>query len=163
MIQPTLWMIWLCPVTKQWRTSSGAAPFLYPVFAGLLGHVGRHARETGQAERLLLYILKHGVEDLSPSCGVVQWNKLKEFLLNQKGSSDSENENCQLGCVLHVGTIIKSKREKACTLRCLVSLQCDEKQSGLKDYDCHGHKVFIFFLRTEESYHNHDALLWCTV
>ena len=60
---------------------------------------------------MLLHTLKHGVEDVLPSGGAVQWNNLEKLLINVKGSIDSTNENRWLGCVLHVCALIKTKRE----------------------------------------------------
>ena len=59
----------------------------------LWGTVGRHAHQTRQVEGVLLHTLKHGVEDVLPSNGAVQWNKLEKLLINLKGSSNSMNEN----------------------------------------------------------------------
>ena len=73
--------------------------------------VSCHAHKTGQVEEVLLHTLKHGVEDVLPSGGAVQWNKLEILLISLKGRSNSTNENSQLGCVLHVVALIKSKRE----------------------------------------------------
>ena len=51
------------------------------------------AHETGQVEGVLLHTLKHGIEDVMPSGGAVQWNKLEKLIINLKASSDSMKKN----------------------------------------------------------------------
>ena len=101
-----------------------------------------------------LHTLKHGVEDVLPSGGTVQWNKLEKLLINLKGSSDSERKTPA------ARAREKLRRHRNELQQVLVS-RSHSDISSMRRQTVRGERLTLSEAErfSERIYHNHDALL----
>ena len=105
--------------------------------------VGCHAHKTGQVEGVLLYTLKHSIEDVLPSAGTMQWCNGTSWKNSSWTWRAAVTPWMKIASwVVSITSLLSSRaREKALKFeqqvlvsrsRCLTSPQCDDKQCRVK-------------------------------